>query len=204
MMQIKMPAAPALPASGPIAREPGRTTPPSLAIRPLRVLVAEDNTINQRLITGALSQLGHTGTLVGNGEQALRAMSTQRFDLVLMDDHMPVMTGMEALAALRGGQTGADPRLPVIVVTANDMQGDRESYLGGGASGYLAKPVRADALHVEIERVLGCHGCWPYTCAGQPARNGAPKHCLSADRVHRAASTMVSFANLPTRTERRP
>lgn len=144
---------PPLPAARPL------TPPhPGAAVRPLRLLVAEDNTINQKLITRALSQLGHTGTLVTNGEQALRALATRRFDLVLMDDHMPVMTGIQALRALRAGEPRAGSHTPVIVVTANDMDGDREDYLRRGASGYLAKPVRADALQAEIERVWACQG----------------------------------------------
>lgn len=181
----------------------GHATPVRPA-RALRLLVAEDNTINQKLITRALGQLGHSGVMVGNGEQALRALAAQRFDLVLLDDHMPVMTGMQALKALRNRETKADPHTPVIVVTANDMAGDREDYLRRGASGYLAKPVRAEALQAEIDRVLACKGCWPYACGGLPAGNAAPKHCLSADRVHRTTSTMVSFINPPTRTEQRP
>jgi CheY-like chemotaxis protein len=199
-MQIPPPLA-GFPSACPPSAEPSGAAAPLAAARPLRVLVAEDNTINQRLITRALGQLGHTGTLVPNGEQALRALATHRFDLVLMDDHMPVMTGVQALELLRAGHPRADPRTLVIMVTANDMAGDREGYLRRGANGYLAKPVCMDRLRAEIDSVLGCHGCWPYACGGQPPRNGAPKHCLSADRVRRAASTMVPFANLKTRTE---
>jgi CheY-like chemotaxis protein len=193
-MQIKPSASASVPASDAGAR----------AARTLRLLVAEDNPINQKLMTRVLGQLGHSGVMVGNGEHALRALAAQRFDLVLMDDHMPVMTGMQALKALRAGEPQAGPRTPVIVVTANDMAGDREDYLRRGASGYLAKPVRAEALQAEIDRVLACKGCWPYGCGGSPAGNAAPKHCLSADRVHRTTSTMVSLINLPTRTEQRP
>jgi CheY-like chemotaxis protein len=187
-----------------LSRPPASDASPVRPARALRLLVAEDNTINQKLITRVLGQLGHSGVMVGNGEQALRALAAQRFDMVLMDDHMPVMTGMQALKALRASEPQARPRTPVIVVTANDMAGDREDYLRRGASGYLAKPVRAEALQAEIERVLACKGCWPYACGGSPAGNAASKHCLSADRVHRTTSTMVSLINLPTRTEQRP
>jgi len=120
----------------------------------LRVLVAEDNLINQRMATTALKSLGHSGVVVGDGALALRCLSEQAFDLILMDVMMPNLDGLEALAAIRASEDPRIRRLPVLMVTAHDLPGDRERFMEAGATGYVAKPVRADALQTEIARVL--------------------------------------------------
>ena len=134
------------------------STPPSAgaatATRPLKILVAEDNLINQRLVTSLLSQLGHTGMVVSDGEKALKCLAKMRVDLVLMDVMMPNMDGLQALAAIRAKEAVEGGHLPVIMATAHDEPGDAARFKKTGADGYLAKPLELGRLHAEICRVL--------------------------------------------------
>ena len=126
----------------------------SAGARPLKILVAEDNTINQRLVIGMLTTLGHTGVVVGDGEKALKCLAKLQFDAVLMDVMMPLMDGLEALAAIRaqGQQTGR--HLPVIMATAHSEPGDKARFRQSGADGYVAKPIEIEQLKAELKRVL--------------------------------------------------
>ena len=121
----------------------------------LRVLVAEDNPINQRMAVAMLRALGHNGVVVGDGEKALRALSQLPFDVVLMDVTMPNGDGMAALAELQERKRQGVRIPPVIMVTAHDLPGDREHFLDAGADGYVAKPMNVAALTAELRRVLG-------------------------------------------------
>ncbi len=104
------------------------------------VLLAEDNPVNQRVAVGMLTRLGITTTCVSNGAEALAMLKSRNFDLVLMDCQMPVMDGFQATAAIRQ-QIGNTPRhLPIIALTANSLEGDRETCLGAGMDDYLGKP----------------------------------------------------------------
>ncbi len=120
----------------------------------IRVLVAEDNPINQRMAIAALTQLGYTGVVVSDGEKALRCLTQLKFDVVLMDVMMPNMDGMAALAAIREREQQGKPHQPVVMATAHDMPGDRERFIAAGADGYVAKPIEVTALKAEIQRVL--------------------------------------------------
>jgi two-component system sensor histidine kinase/response regulator len=119
----------------------------------LRVLVAEDNPVNQRLVVRLLEKRGHRIQVAVNGLEALQALDKERFDLVLMDIQMPVMDGMEATAAIREKEKGNGLHTPIIALTANTMKGDREKYLASGMDGYLAKPIRP----LELDELLDCH-----------------------------------------------
>lgn len=121
----------------------------------LKVLVADDNPINQKLMTGLLKGLGHTGIVVSDGAKVLQVLSRARVDLIFLDDTMPVMGGREVLGHLRDYRAEGRPVPPVIMVTANDLPGDRDMYLQCGAQGYLAKPVDLHQLTLELQRVLG-------------------------------------------------
>ena len=122
----------------------------------MHVLVAEDNPINQTIATKLLKHLGHTGVVVKDGALALKCLQMAKFDLVLMDVMMPNMDGLEALAALREReQRTGSPRMPVLMVTSHALPGDRERLLSAGADGYVAKPIDADELQVEMRRVVG-------------------------------------------------
>ena len=119
--------------------------------RPLRILLAEDNAVNQRLALRLLEQVGHTVTVAGDGEAAVRLWEPGLFDLILMDVEMPVKDGFEATAAIRaqGGLT------PIIALTAHAMVGDREKCLRNGMDGYLQKPIQAKELHALLDEYLG-------------------------------------------------
>lgn len=121
----------------------------------LKVLIAEDNIINQRLAVGLLSSLGHTGVVVGDGEKALKCLSKLKFDVVLMDVMMPNMDGLAALAAIRAAEETSGEHLPVVMATAHTEPGDAARFKRAGADGYLSKPLDADQLSQELTRVAG-------------------------------------------------
>jgi CheY-like chemotaxis protein len=136
---------------------PGAEAPAApAAAAPLRVLLADDNPVNQALVRGFLVRQGHTVVVAGNGREALAALEGGGFDLVLMDVEMPVMGGLEATAALRRREQEAGrPRLPVIAVTAHALKGDRERCLAAGMDGYVTKPIRSADLGRAVAEVLG-------------------------------------------------
>ncbi|HYL62508.1 MAG TPA: response regulator [Candidatus Methylomirabilis sp.] len=123
------------------AREPGMF---------LRILLAEDNLVNQRLAVRLLEKRGHSVVVAGNGLEALQALEKERFDLVLMDVQMPEMDGLEATAAVRTKEKRTGVHQPIIALTAHAMKGDREKCLVGGMDGYLTKPIRP----AELDRLL--------------------------------------------------
>ncbi len=115
--------------------------------RCLRVLLAEDNLVNQRLAVRVLEKAGHAVTVANNGREALAAMDRHEFDVVLMDVQMPEMDGLEAVAAIRKRQAEtARPHVPVIALTAHAMKGDRDRCLAAGMDAYLSKPLHAADL----------------------------------------------------------
>jgi CheY-like chemotaxis protein len=121
--------------------------------RPLRVLLAEDNAVNQRLAVRLLEKAGHTVTVAANGQLALDALGQGSFDVVFMDLQMPEMGGFEATQFIRRGE-GPGRCVPIIAMTAHAMKGDREYCLQAGMDGYVSKPVQSDALWAELKRVL--------------------------------------------------
>jgi signal transduction histidine kinase/DNA-binding response OmpR family regulator len=119
------------------------------------ILLVEDNLINQKLARRLLEKFGHHVDVAVNGVEALDMLAKQRFDLVLMDCQMPEMDGYEATRLIRAGAGGVlDPDIPVIAMTANAMEGDREKVLSAGMSDYLAKPIDAAKLGETIQRWL--------------------------------------------------
>jgi PAS domain S-box-containing protein len=116
----------------------------------LRVLVAEDNPVNQRLMVRLLEKRGHRVEVVVNGLEALQALDKERFDLVFMDIQMPEMDGIEATAAIRQNEKSTGSHTAIVALTANAMKGDREKYLASGMDGYLAKPIRP----LELDELL--------------------------------------------------
>ena len=121
----------------------------------LRILVAEDNVINQKLASALLQKLGHQVILAENGRTALEILAEQPFDLALMDVQMPVMDGLEATRELRLREKALGRlRLPVVAVTARAMAGDHQRCLEAGMDDYVSKPLRPQALQEAIERVF--------------------------------------------------
>ena len=125
--------------------------------RPLRILLAEDNRINQRVASGMLEKSGHAVLVVANGKEALAALQREAgsFDLVLMDVQMPEVGGMEATGLIREGEKARGGHLPIIALTARAIEGDRESCLQAGMDGYLSKPFHREALLATIAAVMG-------------------------------------------------
>ena len=122
---------------------------------PLRILVAEDNSVNQKLIAGLLNRLGYHPKLVGNGLACLEALRADDYDVVLMDCQMPEMDGYEATGRIRAGEVGnRDRALHIIALTASAMVGDRERCLKAGMNEYLTKPIQADALIHLLEATI--------------------------------------------------
>jgi signal transduction histidine kinase/CheY-like chemotaxis protein/HPt (histidine-containing phosphotransfer) domain-containing protein len=123
-------------------------------IPPIRILLAEDHPVNQRLTVGLLEKQGHSVHVVATGREAVAAIDAGDFDLVLMDVQMPEMGGLEATRRIRA-MGGRASTIPIIAMTAHAMQGDRERCLEAGMDGYVSKPVQLSALLAELRRVMG-------------------------------------------------
>jgi len=123
---------------------------------PLRVLMCDDNTINQKVAARILHQMGYKADVAVNGLDALQALERQPYDLIFMDVQMPEMDGLTATRAIRERQQQKQPNFDktiiIIAMTANAMQGDREKCLAAGMDDYLAKPVRPEDVRIVIER----------------------------------------------------
>jgi polar amino acid transport system substrate-binding protein len=123
-----------------------------------RILVAEDNPVNQKVTLLQLRSLGYAADLVTNGREAVEAVRRKAYALILMDAQMPEMDGMEATRRIRKAQTAGDRSVPaelrIVAMTANAMAGDREACIESGMDDYLAKPVRPDALRDVLSRHL--------------------------------------------------
>ena len=126
--------------------------PPS--VKRLAVLLVEDNLINQQLAVRLLEKSGHNVKVCDNGKEALNLIEAEKFDVVLMDVQMPVMDGIEACMAIRAREALSGEHLPVIAMTANVMEGDRERCLAAGMDDYISKPIQSKKLMDSIESVL--------------------------------------------------
>ena len=116
-----------------------------------RVLVAEDNSVNQLLVLTHLQKLGYKAQAVANGREALAALDMGRWDLVLMDCQMPEMDGFEATQMIRSREAGSNRHTPVIALTANAMAEDRDRCLRAGMDDYIAKPVKRQDLDKMLQ-----------------------------------------------------
>ena len=121
--------------------------------RHLRILLAEDNAVNQMVAARLLQKFGHTVAVVSNGREALTTLGKQDFDLILMDVQMPEMDGIETTRVIREMEAGTAKHIPIIAMTAHAMKGDRERCLAAGMDGYVAKPIRPTELFEAIDRL---------------------------------------------------
>jgi CheY-like chemotaxis protein len=117
---------------------------------PLRILLAEDNIVNQKVALKILERLGYRADVAANGKEAVQAVQRQPYDVILMDVQMPEMDGVEATTIIR--DRFADRRPWIIALTANALQGDRERYLGVGMDDYISKPIRVEQLANALAR----------------------------------------------------
>jgi signal transduction histidine kinase/CheY-like chemotaxis protein len=138
---LQAPTAPAAPAA-------------SASARRLRVLVAEDNAVNQRLASAMLARLGHDAVIVDDGAEAVDAVARDRFDVVFMDVQMPTMSGFEATAAIRDAERGTGIRVPIVAMTAHAMSGDRELCLDAGMDDYVTKPVSLATIERTLQQLV--------------------------------------------------
>ena len=120
--------------------------------RKLKVLVAEDNPVNQKVARTLLEKANHEVVVVETGIEVLAATEKESFDLILMDVQMPELDGVEATAEIRRRERGTGRRVPIVALTAHAMKGDRERFLEAGMDGYLAKPFNPHELFVALER----------------------------------------------------
>jgi two-component system, sensor histidine kinase and response regulator len=120
----------------------------------LRVLLAEDNVVNQRLVERLLQKLGHRVVVAGNGRDAVNALEHETFDLMLMDVQMPVLDGFQATAVIREKEKVSGLHIHIIAVTAHAMKGDGERCLAAGMDGYISKPIQAEALTKALEALV--------------------------------------------------
>jgi signal transduction histidine kinase/CheY-like chemotaxis protein/putative methionine-R-sulfoxide reductase with GAF domain len=126
------------------------------ALPPLRLLVVEDEAVNRLALARSLRRLGHTVLEAGNGEEALRQLSLERVDVVIMDVQMPVMDGLRAVSHIRNGEVpGTSRRLPVVALTAYALEGDRKRFLAAGMDEFVTKPCDMGQLLRAVAKVLG-------------------------------------------------
>jgi two-component system sensor histidine kinase/response regulator len=161
----------------------GAAVPPERTTRPLRILVAEDNLVNQSVVQGILELRGHQPVLAANGREAVAALERETFDAVLMDVQMPEMDGFEATAKIRTREASAGGHIPILAMTAHALQGDRERCLAAGMDGYLAKPIHPDQLIELVESSV-------------PKRQDAPAAGLPTDKFARYDGLLQGLAGL--------
>jgi CheY-like chemotaxis protein len=162
----------------------------------LRILLAEDSLVNQKLAVALLEGCGHTVTVANNGREAAAVFDAQAFDLVLMDVQMPEMDGLEATSRIRDRENQAGSRVPIIAMTAHALKGDRERCLDAGMDGYIAKPIHAEELFETIERVFSDRK------SAKPAEDASPgqginwAEALKTTRGNRATLNAMAEAAL--------
>jgi two-component system sensor histidine kinase/response regulator len=154
----------------------------------LRILLAEDNLVNQTLAARLLEMRGHDVTVAGNGKQALAELKKQAFDVILMDVQMPEMDGFETTAAIRKSEKSTGKHIPIVAMTAHAMKGDKERCLAAGMDGYLSKPIRGADLFETIEASCG-------------ARSELPSSEKNTEPIEEAFDGEALLARLEHKTE---
>ncbi len=167
MVKIEAPAAPVAPVA-----------PTARGLSPLKILLAEDNLVNQKVALAQLRTLGYAADVVANGREVLKALDQTRYHIVLMDCQMPELDGYEATRCIRRAETdgryGNRWAHHVIAVTANAMRGDREKCLAAGMDAFLTKPIEIETLRAALEQAGERFGNVPVMESGVTSRGGAP------------------------------
>ncbi len=120
----------------------------------LKILLAEDNTVNQKLAVKILEKMGHTVSVASNGKEALNVLEKDDFQIILMDVQMPEMDGFEATIAIREKEKVTGTHIPIVAMTAHAMVGDKERCLDMGMDGYISKPISSKELEKGIDEAL--------------------------------------------------
>jgi CheY-like chemotaxis protein/HPt (histidine-containing phosphotransfer) domain-containing protein len=178
------------------------TEPPAVngTQRCLRILLVEDNLVNQRLAVRLLEKHGHAIVVAGNGKEALAELERDSFDLVLMDLEMPEMGGLEATAHIRRRERETGQHIPILALTAHALKGDRERCLSAGMDGYVAKPIRAAELYQAIAELLPEAQTADVPTAAVLDRSEAMKH-TNGDAELLRELTAVFLQDCPRMTE---
>jgi PAS domain S-box-containing protein len=168
-----------------------RTLETTAELRPLNILLAEDNNVNQVLALRMLHKRGHKVTVANNGQEAVELSGKTNYDLVLMDVQMPVMDGFEATANIRKREKTTGLHVPIIALTAHAMKGYREQCIEGGMDDYLSKPLRANELFDMIEKLVPAKDATPAVEPSPSVVTPAPE----------AAVASVNMADVLDKTE---
>jgi CheY-like chemotaxis protein len=167
-------------ASGAAPATNGESEAPLGERHPLRILLAEDNAVNQKLALRLLSQMSYTAQVAGDGQQAIDALEDGEFDVVLMDVQMPELDGLEATRRIR--KRWPDRALRIVAMTANAMAGDREACLAAGMDDYISKPIRPAELAAALERTgNGQNGTGKHRSRKTTAKKAQPKKRAKAN-----------------------
>jgi PAS domain S-box-containing protein len=164
--------------------------------RTLRLLLAEDNAVNQRLAVSLLEKRGHQIVVVGNGREALAALDERRFDAVLMDVQMPEMDGLEAAATIRAREAVTGAHVPIIAMTAHALKGDRDRCLAAGMDSYVSKPLRPRELFEVLEGLVPAAADAASAPAGLKAQPAAFDMNVALERVDGDLGLMKELAEL--------
>jgi CheY-like chemotaxis protein len=157
---------------------------------PLRILVAEDNAVNQKVALSLLERIGYRADVAANGQEAIDALLRQPYDVILMDGQMPEMDGMEATRLIRR-ELPADQQPHIVAMTADALQGDRERYLAAGMNDYITKPIRLEdlvrvLLHDVHEDGAGSAAWPPAAAAATAVVVTPPGEAAQVERINHA------------------